>query len=111
MWQELLTIPHPSLNDLIKSSEVVVALYPLHILMRVLESEAQKEKRRIREYHKKHHREHARWCRHGDCSKLSSQSLPQYLSQEVQVSVPVQLEDQVPQSAQETDQHLFEVSL
>lgn len=101
MWQELLRIPHPTLPELIVSAEVFCILYPLRMVMRILENEEKKLQRQIMGHHRKHHLEHARWCKQEDCPRLTStQSLrpsPPELAQ--------QLAAQVSQSDLETSPH------
>lgn len=110
MWQELLKIPHPSLADILISSEVFMVLYPLRMIMHVLESDLEKEKRRLRENHRKRHSSRARFCRQEDCLKISPGSSPRYPQQAIQ-QISVTDQESLPTQEQPRGRYLSGASL
>jgi len=65
-----MNFPHPSLEEIIISLELLMLLWPARVLQRALEDAVRKEVRRIRKEHRKEHVSHARWCKEGECEKL-----------------------------------------
>jgi hypothetical protein len=67
-----LQIPHPSLSEVLVSAEIFCILYPLRMLMKVLETEEQKLRREIIQHHAKHHKTALKACHTENCSLLSA---------------------------------------
>lgn len=86
-------LPHPSSHEIIISTELLVYGLALRWTIHKVQTEAIKEKRRIYKHHNKQHSGWFRFCRQGECLKLtksrsstqSQEDLPLLLSAEEQL--------------------------
>lgn len=65
-------IPHPSITEILVSLEVFLALYvPKKILDIFIDTEVKLVKKRIYKFHREQHGGWFRWCRQGQCRRLT----------------------------------------